>query len=230
MIRRRVPPSIPPAASVEQPGYCVQPLAASPPGGMPLKDYSPFGVTTSRRRFLAMAAASVAASAYPFRSVPGEAPSQFPAPTRPLQAFLRKCSRAMARRSARRRSCLPPTLATGTGTHSSTRSIAPMELVVSGRVPRRPGRFERTCRDLSGDPDFALPFWDGRRNRVSRINSSRASSIPRTLPMSAAIDTQKSTLTIHVGKTGAFSALETRARSSSADSERYGGHGLHADG
>ena len=43
------------------------------------------------------------------------------------------------------------------------------------------------------------------------------------------IDTQKSTLTIHVGKTGAFSGLghEHEVR---ADSQRYGGHGRASRG
>jgi len=44
------------------------------------------------------------------------------------------------------------------------------------------------------------------------------------------IDTQKSTLTIHVGKTGVFSGLGREHGCARADSQRYGGPGLETFG
>jgi tyrosinase len=126
-----------------------------------LKDQSPSGITTTRRRFLAMAAATVAVSASPFRSVLGQAPAKYlrrniSAPGFPAQV-LKSYGNAISAMLK-----LPP---------SDPRNWYRNAFIHTLDCPHGNwwfpvwhrgylGWFERACRDLSADPNFALPFWD----------------------------------------------------------------------
>lgn len=116
-------------------------------------------VAVTRRRFLAIAVASVAA--YPFRSLPAQPAPKYlrrnlVAPGFPAQVLssYAKAITAMLK--------LPP---------SDPRNWYRNAFVHTLDCPHGNwwfpvwhrgylGWFERTCRELSGDPDFALPFWD----------------------------------------------------------------------
>lgn len=125
-----------------------------------MNDQSPSSPATTRRRFLALAAAS--AAAYPFRGVLAQQPAAkylrrnlaskgFPAK---VLASYSKAITAMLK--------LPPTDPRNWYRNAFVHTLD----CPHGNWWFPPwhrgylGWFERTCRDLSGDPDFALPFWD----------------------------------------------------------------------
>ncbi len=117
--------------------------------------------STTRRTFLAMVAASATVSAWPFRSAFGQAPAKYlrrnlTSPTFPPQvlASYAKAVTAMLQ--------LPPT---------DPRNWYRNAFVHTLDCPHGnwwflpwhrgyTGWFEEICRELSGDPNFALPFWD----------------------------------------------------------------------
>ena len=127
-------------------------------------DLSPSAAIT-RRRFLAMAAASVAASACPLRSAEAQPAAQ------PAAKYLRRNitahgfpAKVLTSYSAAITAMLklPP---------SDPRNWYRNAFVHTLDCPHGNwwfpvwhrgylGYFELTCRELSGDPDFALPFWD----------------------------------------------------------------------
>ncbi len=118
-------------------------------------------LTTTRRKFLTLSAASVAASALPAGSLFAQTPARYlrrnlSSPTFPQQVLdsYSKAITAMLQ--------LPP---------SDPRNWYRNAFIHTLDCPHSNwwflpwhrgyiGWFEETCRDLSGDPNFALPFWD----------------------------------------------------------------------
>ncbi len=126
-----------------------------------MKDYSPSGVTTTRRRFLAMVAASVAASAYPFRTASGQVTAKFLRRNLSAPGFPAKVLKSYAKAISAMLK-LPPTDPRNWYRNAFIHTLDCPHGNWWFPVWHRGylGWFERTCRDLSGDPDFALPFWD----------------------------------------------------------------------
>ncbi len=130
----------------------------------PLPDLSPDlspSTAITRRRFLAMAAASVAASACPVRLAEAQPSAKYlrrnlTAPGFPpkVLASYSKAITAMLK--------LPPTDPRNWYRNAFVHTLDCPHGNWWFPVWHRGylGYFERTCRELSGDPTFALPFWD----------------------------------------------------------------------
>ena len=125
-----------------------------------MPDLSPF-IAVSRRRFLAMAAASVAASAIPASRLEAQPSAKYLRRNLAAHGFPAKVLTSYAAAITAMLK-LPP---------SDPRNWYRNAFVHTLDCPHGNwwfpawhrgylGWFERTCRDLSGDPDFALPFWD----------------------------------------------------------------------
>jgi tyrosinase len=124
---------------------------------MPKKSQS-FGV--SRRAFLSTTAAAVSAAALPLNATLAQAPAKYrrlslsnPQSARALDSY-KKAIRAML--------ALPPTDARNWYRYALAHTVDCPHGNWWFLVWHRGyiGWFEQICRELSGDPDFALPYWD----------------------------------------------------------------------
>ena len=141
-----------------------------------MKDQSPSGITTTRRRFLAMAAAAVAVSASPFRSVLGQAPAKYLRRNISAPGFPAQVLKSYGNAISAMLKLSPSDPATGTGMRSSIRSIAPTETGGS-----RPGT-AAIWDGLSAPAAISPPIptlrcrsGTGLHSRASRVSSSKAS-------------------------------------------------------